>query len=167
MSEQAPALLALCLRLQQSEWGTALRESMWVFPSIETVHVLGLAVSVGILVMLDLRLVGIAGRRQSLTDMAARFLPWVWVALVALLCSGTILIIAEPGRELINQVFWLKMSMLAAALALTWTFQHMLRRSKTFWDRNRAAAVLLGGVSLLLWVGIIGAGRWIAYVEHG
>jgi hypothetical protein len=91
----------------------------------------------------------------------------VWTALVVLLCSGTILIIGEPGRDLLNTVFWIKMSLLATALVLTWTFQHMLQRSKTFWDRNRTAAVLLGSVSLVIWMGIIGAGRWIAYVEHG
>jgi hypothetical protein len=83
------------------------------------------------------------------------------------LCSGSILIIGEPGRDLLNRVFWLKMSLLATALLLTFTFQHMLRRNKTFWDRNRTAAILLGSVSLLVWIGIIGAGRWIAYVDHG
>jgi uncharacterized membrane protein len=99
--------------------------------------------------------------------MAGRFLPWVWTALVVLLCSGTILIIGEPGRDLLNTVFWLKMSLLAAGLLLTWAFQHMLRRNNMYWDRNRAAAIVLGSVSLLIWIGIIGCGRWIAYVEHG
>jgi uncharacterized membrane protein len=117
--------------------------------------------------MLDLRLVGIAGRRQSLTEIGARFLPWVWGTLVVLLCSGSILIIAEPGRELINNVFWLKMSLLVGAVVLTLIFQTMLRRRNGFWEHHRAAAVLLGSVSLLMWVGIVGAGRWIAYVEHG
>lgn len=80
---------------------------------------------------------------------------------------GAILIIGEPARDLLNKVFWLKMSLLATGVLLTWTFQHMLRGNKTFWDRNRVAAVLLGSVSLVIWVGIIGAGRWIAYVDHG
>ena len=117
--------------------------------------------------MLDLRLVGVAGRRQSLPDMAARFLPWVWTALVVLLCSGTILIIGEPGRELLSAMFWIKMVLLVCAITLTFLFQTMLRRRNGFWEQHRAAAILLGSVSLLIWVGIVGAGRWIAYVEHG
>jgi hypothetical protein len=156
-----------CVWLAATPLSQSIQDALWVIPTVQTVHIVSIAVVMTSMAMLDLRLVGIAGRRQSLPDMAGRFLPWVWVALVVLLCSGTVLIIAEPGRELINQVFWLKMSMLLGALVLTGTFQVMLRRNKTFWDRNRAAAVLLGAVSLALWIGIIGAGRWIAYVEHG
>ncbi len=156
-----------CTWLSATSLSQHIQDALWVIPTVQTVHIVSIAIVMTSMAMLDLRLVGIAGRRQTLTEMAARFLPWVWVALVVLLCSGAILIIAEPGRELINQVFWLKMSLLAASLALIWTFQFMLRRSSTFWDRNRVAAILLGSVSLVMWVGIIGAGRWIAYVEHG
>ena len=138
-----------------------------MIPTVQTVHIVSIAIVMTSMAMVDLRLVGVAGRRQSLTEVGARFLPWVWCTLVVLLCSGTILIIAEPGRELINQVFWLKMSLLAGAIVLTHIFQTMLRRRSGFWENHRAAAVLLGSASLLMWVGIVGAGRWIAYVEHG
>jgi uncharacterized membrane protein SirB2 len=138
-----------------------------MIPTVQTVHIVSIAIVMTSMAMLDLRLVGIAGRRQSLTEIGARFLPWVWGTLVVLLCSGSILIIAEPGRELINNVFWLKMSLLVGAVVLTLIFQTMLRRRTGFWEHHRAAAVLLGSVSLLMWVGIVGAGRWIAYVEHG
>jgi uncharacterized membrane protein SirB2 len=138
-----------------------------MIPTVQTVHIVSIAIVMTSMAMLDLRLVGIAGRRQSLTEIGARFLPWVWGTLVVLLCSGSILIIAEPGRELINNVFWLKMSLLVGAVVLTLIFQTMLRRRNGFWEHHRAAAVLLGSVSLLMWVGIVGAGRWIAYVEHG
>jgi len=144
-----------------------IQDIFWVIPTVQIVHIVSIAVVMTSMAMLDLRLVGVAGRRQSLTDMAHRFLPWVWTAVVVLLCSGSILIIGEPARDLLNKMFWLKMSLLAAALVLTWTFQHMLHRNSLFWDRNRAAAIVLGVVSLAMWVGIIGAGRWIAYVEHG
>jgi hypothetical protein len=144
-----------------------IQEVTWVIPTVQTVHIVAIAIVMTSMAMLDLRLVGVAGRRQSLPDMAHRFLPWVWVAVVVLLCSGTILIIGEPGRELRNTVFWTKMSLLAAALILTLIFQTVLRRNNTFWDGNRAASMLLGSVSLMVWVSIIAAGRWIAYVEHG
>lgn len=135
-----------------------------MIPTVQTVHILSISMVMTSVAMLDLRLVGIAGRRQSLTDMGARFLPWVWVALVMLLCSGTILIIGEPGRELQSEMFWIKMALLTAALVLTGTFQLVLQRRKGFWESHRAAAVLLGSVSLVVWVAIVAAGRWIAYV---
>jgi hypothetical protein len=160
-------LKEFCVWLSGTSLSQQIQDAFWVIPTVQTVHIISIAIVMTSMAMLDLRLVGIAGRRQSLFDMAGRFLPWVWTALVVLLCSGTILIIGEPGRDLLNTVFWIKMSLLATGLVLTWTFQHMLRRSKTFWDRNRPAAVLLGSASLVIWVGIIGAGRWIAYVEHG
>lgn len=156
-----------CAWLSATSLSQHIQDAFWVIPTVQVVHIVSIAIVMTSMAMLDLRLVGIAGRRQSLPDMAARFLPWVWIALVVLLCSGSILIIGEPGRDLLNVVFWVKMSLLATAIVLTWTFQRMLRRSKTFWDRNRTAAILLGSVSLVVWVGIVGAGRWIAYVEHG
>jgi len=80
----------------------------------------------------------------------------------------SILIIGEPGRELLNTMFWLKMSMLVCVLIITGTFQYLLRSNgSAFWETRRAAAALVGIVSLLLWVSIVAAGRWIAYVEHG
>lgn len=144
-----------------------IQNAFWVIPTVQTVHIVSIAIVMTSVAMLDLRLVGIAGRRQSLSAMGDRFLPWVWVALLVLLCSGSLLIIGEPGRELLNTVFWIKMSLLATAVVLTGTFQIVLHRSKNFWEHHRAVAVLLGSVSLVIWVGIIAAGRWIAYVAHG
>jgi hypothetical protein len=156
-----------CVWLAATPLSQEIQDVSWIIPTVQTVHIVSIAIVMTSMAMLDLRLVGVAGRRQSMTEMAHRFLPWVWVALVVLLCSGTILIIGEPARDLQNVVFWTKMSLLLTAVVLTLTFQGMLRRDKGFWERNRAAAVLLGSVSLVIWVGIVAAGRWIAYVEHG
>jgi hypothetical protein len=156
-----------CEWLSATALSQGIQDTSWIIPTVQTIHIVSIAIVMTSMAMLDLRLVGIAGRRQSLPDMAGRFLPWAWVALVVLLCSGSLLIIGEPRRDLMNTVFWTKMSLLAAALVLTLTFQLVLRRDRSFWDRNRLVAVLLGSVSLLIWMGIIGAGRWIAYVDHG
>ncbi len=156
-----------CTWLEVTPLSQTFQNISWIIPTVQTVHIVSIAIVMTGMAMLDLRLVGIAGRRQSLTSMADRFLPWVWATLIVLLCSGSILIIAEPGRELLSPMFWIKMSLLVAAIGLTYLFQAVLRRSVSFWDRNRAAAIVLGLVSLAIWVGIIGAGRWIAYAEHG
>lgn len=156
-----------CAWLSSTSLSEHIQDAFWVIPTVQTVHIVSIAIVMTSMAMLDLRLVGVAGRRQSLHEMGARFLPWVWTALVVLACSGTILIIGEPGRELQSDMFWIKMGLLACALALTLIFQTQLRREKSFWERHRAAAILLGSVSLIIWVGIVAAGRWIAYVEHG
>jgi len=161
-------LRALCDWLSNTPLSMAIQDAFWVIPTVQTVHIVSIAVVMGSMAMLDLRLVGIVCRAQSLESLAHRFLPWVWAAVLVLLASGSILIVGEPGRELLNAMFWLKMSMLACVLIITATFQYLLRSNGgAFWDRRRAAAALVGIVSLILWVGIIGAGRWIAYVEHG
>ncbi|HTV79812.1 MAG TPA: DUF6644 family protein [Steroidobacteraceae bacterium] len=156
-----------CAWLSSTSLSEHIQDAFWVIPTVQTVHIVSIAIVMTSMAMLDLRLVGVAGRRQSLHEMGARFLPWVWTALVVLACSGTILIIGEPGRELQSDMFWIKMGLLACALTLTLIFQTQLRREKSFWERHRAAAILLGSVSLIIWVGIVAAGRWIAYVEHG
>jgi hypothetical protein len=156
-----------CTWLAATSLSEHIQDAFWVIPTVQTVHIVSIAIVMTSMAMLDLRLIGIAGRRQSLQEMGARFLPWVWVTLVILACSGTILIIGEPGRELQSAMFWIKMSLLVCALVLTFIFQTLLRHRNGFWETHRAAAVLLGSLSLLTWVGIVGAGRWIAYVEHG
>ena len=156
-----------CEWLAATPLSQTIQDTFWVIPTVQTVHIVSIGIVMTSMAMLDLRLVGVAGRRQSLTDMAGRFLPWAWTALVVLLCSGIILIIAEPGRELQNEMFWIKMSLIATAVVLTLIFQQVLRRNNGYWDRHRAAAVLLGSVSLVIWVCIVPAGRWIAYVTHG
>lgn len=156
-----------CEWLAATPMSQTIQDISWIIPTVQTIHIVSIAIVMTSMAMLDLRLVGIAGRRQTLTDMAHRLLPWVWITVIVLLCSGTILIIGEPGRDLQNTVFWTKMSLLVTALVLTFIFQTVLRRNKDFWDSHRPVAVLLGSVSLVCWVCIVAAGRWIAYVEHG
>lgn len=161
-------LRALCDWLSNTPLSMAIQDAFWVIPTVQTVHIVSIAVVMTSMAMLDLRLVGIFGRAQSVDAVAHRFLPWVWTAVLVLLASGSILIIGEPGRELLNVMFWLKMSMLACVLIITATFQYLLRSNGgAFWERRRVAAALVGIVSLLLWMSILAAGRWIAYVEHG
>jgi uncharacterized membrane protein SirB2 len=156
-----------CVWLAATPMSQTIQDISWIIPTVQTIHIVCIAIVMTSMAMLDLRLMGIAGRRQTMTQMAHRLLPWVWITVIVLLCSGTILIIGEPGRDLQNVVFWTKMSLLVTALVLAFIFQTVLRRNSSFWDGHRAVAVLLGSVSLACWVGIVAAGRWIAYVEHG
>ena len=160
-------IYTFCTWLSQTPLSETFQNHFWVIPTVQTVHILAIATVMASVVMLDFRLLGLAGRRQPLLDVAQRYLPWVWSAVVVLLCSGTILIIAEPGRELESEVFWLKMILLVCALSLTGVFQYALMRGTQFWERRRAIACVTAVTSLALWTAILAAGRWIAYVEHG
>lgn len=158
---------AFCNWLSNTPLSQAVQNYSWVIPSVQTVHILAIATVMASIVMVDFRLLGVTGRGLSVPEMAQRYLPWVWCAVGVLLVSGSILIIGEPGRELMSQVFWVKMSLLACALILTAAFQYGAKRRERFWESRRLLSWITAFVSLALWVSILAAGRWIAYLEHG
>jgi hypothetical protein len=90
--------------------------------------------------------------------------------LLVLLLTGIVLIVGEPRRSLINSTFYIKMALLAVAIVITRGLQWSLTVSSNFWELNaarRAAGRIAAGCSILVWSGIIFAGRWIAYTSTG
>lgn len=156
---------AFCDWLSNTSLSQAIQNHNWVIPSVQSVHILAIATVMASVVMMDFRLLGVHGRGQTIPQVAHRFLPWVWCAVCVLAATGTILIIGEPGRELESQVFWLKMTLLACVLVLTGAFQFGAFRG--FWEKRRLLACITAVASLGLWVAILAAGRWIAYMGHG
>lgn len=137
----------------------------WVTPGIQTVHILAIAVILAAVLMTNLRALGVVGADQTLQQTARTFAPWLIGALAALLGSGGILVVGEPQRSLQSPVFFLKMSLLLAALTLTAAIQAPLRRDAEFWA-PAARRIALRGIAigaLALWAAIVFAGRWIAY----
>jgi uncharacterized membrane protein SirB2 len=152
-----------CDWLSNTPFSMTIQTVLWIIPAVQTVHILCVAVVMSSMAMLDLRLMGLVGRRGTISDMVGRFVPWVWRTLVVLATSGAILIIGEPSRELLNPYFQAKMVMLAAVTLITFVVQRQTKKNATYWETRKAAAIATGLASLLLWVGIITAGRWIAY----
>lgn len=143
-----------------------IQEVAWIVPTVQTVHILGIAVVIGSILLVNLRILGLAMPGQPVVAVARRFLPWVWVTAGILLLSGAILIVGEPGRSLPNPTFLLKMGLLLAVLTLTAVLQRGLRRDPLFWESTplrHTQALVIATASLVLWVGIVFAGRWIAY----
>jgi hypothetical protein len=154
--------------LAETPMSTLIQNVGWIIPTVQTTHIICVAIVMSSMAMIDLRLMGLTGRSQSLSDMVTRFMPWVWGALVWLLISGAILIIGEPARSLMNPAFILKMTMLICVVVVTLTFQGSVTKNTAFWEMSpprRTAAKLMALVSLLLLVAIVFAGRWIAYME--
>src|SRR5271170_5986503 len=139
----------------------------WIIPLVQTIHILAIAIVLSSVAMLDLRLLGLAGKRVTISGMAERFLPWIWGALVVLALTGIILITGEPDRSLLNPAFQIKMALVVAAIVVTLIFQHTVRRNAAFRDLSparRRSARLTALISLAIWLAIAICGRLIAYV---
>jgi hypothetical protein len=158
-------LTQICQSIDQTAFSQWLQSTPWVVPTVQTIHILAIAVVASSALMLDLRLIGVFWANRPVEAVKARFLPLVWWPVLLLLATGAIMIIAEPARSLKNPAFQLKMGLLIAALIVTWLFGFLHRRNAAFGDASgpRAAAATLAIVSILLWSSIIFAGRWIAY----
>jgi uncharacterized membrane protein SirB2 len=154
---------SFCDWLSNTPLSLTIQTVMWIIPAVQTIHILCVAIVMSCMAMLDLRLIGVAGKRQPISRMVSKFVPWVWGALPVLLTTGIILTIGEPSRELLNPYFRAKMLMLAIVIGITFVVQRQNKKDTSFWELRRGTAAIAGAFSLLLWVGVITAGRWIAY----
>jgi hypothetical protein len=135
---------------------------------LQAIHIMAVAMVGSSVLIIDLRILGVAGRSQTMAQVAHRFVPWLWAGLVALIVTAIPLIIAEPRRDLTNWTFHLKLAMIAAGIAITVGFQRSLQRDAAAWDRspNNLLTTALAIITLLLGVAIAVSGRWIAYTWH-
>lgn len=144
------------------------RSNLYVIPAVQGIHLAAMCVIVGSIGMIGLKMAGFrrAGSGQSLPAMMRKLLPWTWVAIVVQIVTGAFMVIDRPGRAIDSLTFPWKMAMLLVGILLTLFLQIAARRNPAFWDapeRPRLAVRALGVASVLLWVGIIFAGRWIYY----
>lgn len=130
-------------------------------PIVQTVHLLGIAVIMSSVVLLDLRILGLALPSQQVPELARRVMPWVWWTLPVMLLSGLPFVIARPQRYFTNPVFGVKFALLLPAVALAAAL-HVLTVRKPDYRGTK----LIAAISLLLWIGVVLAGRWIAYVDY-
>lgn len=157
----------LFMWIGHSSVGLVIRESTWMFPAIETVHIFGIVFLVGAASIIDIRLLGIAFRHENVTDLAKRFMPWIWVGFTCQVITGVLLFASEATRMENNKAFWFKMILIAAAGLNALVYQTITHKSVESWQDKFPAplgARVAGTVSIVLWFAIITAGRWIAYV---
>jgi hypothetical protein len=158
--------LQACQWLNDTQLATAIRESEIVFPLIETVHVLAIALLAGTVAIVDLRLLGLILKRERVSQVAGQILPLTWVGFAAMAGSGVLLFLAEPTKSYYNPAFRFKMLLLIVAGLNPLIFHRTVYRNVAQWDEAAAAprrARLTAYLSLTLWSGIIVAGRAIAY----
>jgi hypothetical protein len=144
----------------------ALHESLYMYSLVESAHVLTLGLFVGTVVMLDLRLLGLTLREVPVWEVTRRLLPWTRAGFIIMVITGALLFYAIPVRTYQSIFFRVKVLMLLLAGVNVWIFQRRVEPTMGEWDLNRLTprgARVAALVSLVLWAGIIVAGRMIAY----
>ena len=160
-------IYTICAWLEQTTVGTAVRDSLWLFPIIETVHIFGIVLLVGSTSILDLRLMGLTFREEPVSKLAQRFLPWTWAGFVIQVITGILLFASEATKMYDNLGFQIKMVLIVVAGLNAFIFHSIAYQSVGKWENDPVApmsARVAGFLSIVLWFGIVAAGRWIAYV---
>jgi hypothetical protein len=160
-------IFAICKWLELSAVGTSVRESLWLFPVIETVHIFGIILLVGSTSILDLRLIGLTFRDELVSKLARQFLPWAWAGFVIQVCTGLLMFASEATKMYGNVAFQMKMLLILAAGMNALVFHFLAYQSVGKWEKDPVApfsARVSGTLSILFWFAIVAAGRWIAYV---
>ena len=156
-------LHSVCIWIDATPLSQAIQATAWIVPAVQTIHILAIAALMASMLMVNLRLIGGTRADRSLAQVANRFIPVIWWALPVLLLSGAILIIGEPARALKNVIFQWKMLLVLSAIIVTLVLSSALKKNPSRWEYPAAAGKWVALLSTSLWVGIIFAGRWIAY----
>jgi hypothetical protein len=141
--------------------GRAVVGSLWLFPVIEAVHLLGLSVLGGAVLIVDLRLLGTGLKSWTPAELWREARPFMIGALVVMIATGIPLFLSEAIKCYYNDSFWVKMTTLPIAIAFAFTVR---ARATTDSVRNTARRqAVVGALSIALWFTVAAAGRWIGF----
>ncbi len=139
----------------------------WWFPLLESIHVIAIALVVGSILFVDLRLLGMAGTRYAASRMTRELIPWTWGAFCVAVVTGLGMFVTRAPAYIENPAFQIKLLLLLLACANMGLFQFRTFRDIASWDTTAVTPVparLAGAASLLLWGGILLAGRWTGHI---
>jgi hypothetical protein len=137
-----------------------LNTTEWAFPACEIFHILGFALLIGTIFIVDLRLMGLGMKSQTPAELVKATAPWTLAGLVLILITGPAIFSSDPALYVYNQSFRYKISALLIAIIFNWT----LHRRVAMKPEPGGFGVIVGAFSALLWTSIIGAGIFIAFV---
>jgi hypothetical protein len=156
--------------LEHTRFATGVRDSLYLFPLIESVHVMGLSVVFGTIIIVDLRLLGLASGDRHYARLSSELLKITWGAFAIAAVTGTMMFATNARVYVGNTSFLVKMLLLALAGLNMLLFQATTGRSMAIWDANRLiprAGKVAAACSLTLWIAIIFAGRIIGFTTTG
>jgi uncharacterized membrane protein len=140
-----------------------MRDSNWLFPAVEGVHIVALTMLLGAIALLDLRLYGVTMRNKPISKLARELAPWTLYSLIIILATGAMLFASEAVKVFSSGPFQIKMILLFSAML----FQYTVYRKLTNAGETLASprwGKLAATVSLILWFGIGWSGRFIAFL---
>ena len=155
-------LLPLFQWFYDTSIGETIRNSNWLFALVEAIHLVGLGITGGAVLIVDMRLLGVGLRKQPVARLAAAAQPWLLGSVVVMFASGIPLFLSESIKCLYSFPFWVKMISLVLVLVFTFTIRRRVTQTDVASDRplsGRATAL----ISLGLWFGVAWGGRWIGY----
>lgn len=136
-----------------------LNNNEWSFPLLEIIHIVGFALAIGTIFMVDLRLIGIGMKRQAASQLAKDLGPWTLGGLAAVLVSGPLIFTSDPNLYLNNFSFQFKIVALLVAIL----YQYTLHRKVALSDPSPGVGALVGIFSVALWVSVVAGGLFIAF----
>lgn len=160
------ALLPLLHGLEATSLATAVRESGWLFPTIETLHVMAIVLVVGTIWIVDLRIMGVASTGLGIGRVLTGTLPATWISFVIAVLTGVLMFISSAVLYAANVAFLLKMLLLLFAGTNMLLFHWYTRKGLHQWDGVATPPVgmrVAGAASMIFWTGVIAAGRWIGF----
>ena len=144
----------------------SIQSNLWIIPTVQSIHIVCIGIVLASVLMITLRILGWAGKDQTLAQTTCRFLPWLWSALAILLLTGALMVIGEPVRELLSLSFWVKMGLLFVGIDFAAVFYFHLRKYADTWENSfihQWRVKVLALITLLIWCSIVVMGRLIAY----
>jgi hypothetical protein len=153
--------------MDKTSFGRYMRESLYSFPIVETLHIFGIVFLLTSAFLLDLRLFGTGPMRDEPVSKLARWiLPWVWSGFAIQLVTGFLMFSAEATRSAINSLFWVKMFMIVVAGLNALVFHTTMYKNVEVWNNDRVApmgARVYGVISICSWFLVVGLGRWFSF----
>ncbi len=155
--------------IEASRFATTIRDSIWMFPIIESIHVISFTLVVGTIAVIDLRLLGLASTQRSFQRMASDILKWTWAAFALTVATGLTMFSTNARIYYHNPFFRTKMLLLVLAGVNMLFFEMTAGRTVSQWDKARSApraGKAVAVLSLTLWIGVIFMGRIIGFTTH-
>jgi hypothetical protein len=137
-----------------------LNSNEWAFPLTECFHITSSALSIGMIALVDLRLLGLAFKRQTAGQLVKDTGLWTLAGLIIVIVSGLLIFSSDPIRYINNSGYVDKMILLVLAII----FNYTIHRKVAFSNSSGMAAKLVGAISLLLWISVPFGGIWISFV---
>jgi hypothetical protein len=141
------------------------KNEAWFMPVMQSIHIAGIGVVLACVLMMSLRVLGLASADRTVLQTQERFGPWLTGALWLMLATGLLIILCEP-RAIVTFSFWVKMTLVAVGAMVAWAFSRSVRIRGAEWDESltqRRTVKAMAIFALLIWVAIIFLGRFIAY----